>query len=156
MTHRHFVILLSLVLGCGNNETPPSDGQGGQGGSSGEAPPLETPFLPECTGTPCTDTDHPAAECCPGTYCEVVSSTGGGGGSGGATASEKACLTEPGNACRVDSECATGGQQSFCNAGRCCFTDEGGESCRVWPGYACASNDRCTTLVCIDGICGSR
>ena len=73
-----------------------------------------------------------------------------------ATASEKTCLTEPGNLCRSDAECATNGQQSFCNSGRCCLTDEGGESCRVAPGYACSTNDGCTTLSCIDEVCGYR
>jgi hypothetical protein len=160
LAQRHCLLLLSLLAACANEQSPPGDGQAGQGGSSAVAPPLKTPGQPECTGTPCSST----AECCPGTSCEAVNGAGGGEGIGAgigeetsaAPAAEKLCLTEPGNLCRSGSECATNGQQSFCNSGRCCITDEGGESCRVAPGYACSSNDGCTTLTCIDGVCGYR
>lgn len=88
-------------------------------------------MMPQGGDQQALDCARPTAECCAGTYREVVSGTGGGGGSGGRTASEKAVSRSLAMLAARSSEGATGGQQSFCNAGHCCFTDEGGESCRV-------------------------
>jgi hypothetical protein len=156
MTLRNMTALLAVILGCEGAHSPPADA--GLGGSSPVEP--REPILPECARAPCTDTTNPFAECCPGTFCAEVpipfAGTGGTTNEGGPT-TEKLCLTSAGNRCTATDQCNPHGQYAMCAGNRiCCITDQGGESCRVGLGYACSSDDGCSTSYCEDGVCSVR